>query len=63
MNDQYKEVTTPMSTASATSVSPPAMPRGTPVGGVITIIHEFLAFKLGEEEYGMDILRVQEIRS
>jgi len=39
------------------------MPRGTPVGGVITIIHEFLAFKLGEEEYGMDILRVQEIRS
>ncbi|MBT3068840.1 chemotaxis protein CheW [Rhodoferax sp. U11-2br] len=26
-------------------------------------ISEFLAFKLGEEEYGMDILRVQEIRS
>lgn len=24
---------------------------------------EFLAFKLGEEEYGIDILRVQEIRS
>jgi purine-binding chemotaxis protein CheW len=24
---------------------------------------EFLAFKLGDEEYGMDILRVQEIRS
>lgn len=26
-------------------------------------IREFLAFKLGDEEYGMDILRVQEIRS
>ncbi len=26
-------------------------------------ISEFLAFKLGEEEYGIDILRVQEIRS
>lgn len=26
-------------------------------------ISEFLAFKLGDEEYGMDILRVQEIRS
>lgn len=28
-----------------------------------TPIREFLAFKLGNEEYGMDILRVQEIRS
>ena len=28
-----------------------------------TSIPEFLAFKLGDEEYGMDILRVQEIRS
>lgn len=26
-------------------------------------IREFLAFKLGKEEYGIDILRVQEIRS
>jgi purine-binding chemotaxis protein CheW len=26
-------------------------------------ISEFLAFKLGQEEYGIDILRVQEIRS
>jgi purine-binding chemotaxis protein CheW len=26
-------------------------------------IREFLAFKLGDEEYGIDILRVQEIRS
>lgn len=28
-----------------------------------TNIREFLAFKLGNEEYGVDILRVQEIRS
>jgi purine-binding chemotaxis protein CheW len=28
-----------------------------------TAIREFLAFKLGSEEYGIDILRVQEIRS
>jgi purine-binding chemotaxis protein CheW len=26
-------------------------------------IREFLAFKLGDEEYGIDILRVQEVRS
>lgn len=30
---------------------------------VVTFIREFLAFKLGSEEYGIDILRVQEIRS
>jgi len=29
----------------------------------MTSIREFLAFKLGREEYGIDILRVQEIRS
>lgn len=29
----------------------------------ITDIREFLTFKLGSEEYGVDILRVQEIRS
>ena len=29
----------------------------------MTTIREFLAFKLGAEEYGIDILRVQEIRS
>ena len=32
-------------------------------GMAITSIREFLAFKLGAEEYGIDILRVQEIRS
>ena len=29
----------------------------------VTSLREFLAFKLGDEEYGIDILRVQEIRS
>jgi purine-binding chemotaxis protein CheW len=29
----------------------------------VSRIREFLAFKLGSEEYGIDILRVQEIRS
>jgi purine-binding chemotaxis protein CheW len=37
--------------------SPPANPNA------ITHLREFLAFKLGQEEYGIDILRVQEIRS
>jgi len=32
-------------------------------GAAPTAIREFLAFKLGAEEYGIDILRVQEIRS
>lgn len=42
---------------------------GTSAGGVVnggavtTSLREFLAFKLGAEEYGIDILRVQEIRS
>lgn len=34
-----------------------------PAQGVLTEIREFLAFKIGDEEYGVDILRVQEIRS
>ena len=33
------------------------------MAGAVTSIREFLAFKLGSEEYGIDILRVQEIRS
>lgn len=37
-----------------------ARPAGT---GSRLSISEFLAFKLGSEEYGIDILRVQEIRS
>ena len=35
----------------------------TPSAVAPTSIREFLAFKLGAEEYGIDILRVQEIRS
>ena len=34
-----------------------------PAAAVTTALREFLAFKLGAEEYGIDILRVQEIRS
>ncbi len=38
------------------------VPQGTSTDAP-TSIREFLAFKLGAEEYGVDILRVQEIRS
>lgn len=31
--------------------------------GALTPLREFLAFRLGSQEYGVDILRVQEIRS
>ena len=39
------------------------LPHATHAGTAATPIREFLAFKLGSEEYGIDILRVQEIRS
>jgi len=32
-------------------------------GRVLPDVHQFLTFRVGAEEYGMDILRVQEIRS
>ena len=38
-------------------------PSAAVVSMAATTIREFLAFKLGDEEYGIDILRVQEIRS
>lgn len=38
-------------------------PSQTASAVVSTNLREFLAFKLGAEEYGIDILRVQEIRS
>ncbi len=38
-------------------------PNSAPLGSAPTSLREFLAFKLGAEEYGIDILRVQEIRS
>ena len=39
------------------------LPHASHAGTAATPIREFLAFKLGSEEYGIDILRVQEIRS
>lgn len=45
--------------AIAGSASPPAAERFADAAN----LREFLAFKLGAEEYGIDILRVQEIRS
>jgi purine-binding chemotaxis protein CheW len=52
-----------MSTSTAAPERP--MSQQAPASGraVNTAISEFLAFKLGKEEYGIDILRVQEIRS
>jgi len=44
-------------TAASAAISPSA------VSATTTSLREFLAFKLGAEEYGIDILRVQEIRS
>ncbi len=37
-------------------------PTGQPAAGVDLVGQEFLAFTLGREEYGIDILKVQEIR-
>jgi purine-binding chemotaxis protein CheW len=39
------------------------LPQAIHAGTAAPSIREFLAFKLGSEEYGIDILRVQEIRS
>jgi purine-binding chemotaxis protein CheW len=47
------EVATRLKTATA---------RARVEGGASTPLREFLAFKLGDEEYGIDILCVQEIR-
>ena len=48
---------TVLNTATATAATAPGS------AAALTSIREFLAFKLGAEEYGIDILRVQEIRS
>ena len=48
-------------TATASPASHPRPGAGSPEA--VTSLREFLAFKLGSEEYGIDILRVQEIRS
>jgi purine-binding chemotaxis protein CheW len=49
-------------TSAASSGSSPAHGAAT-LASATTSLREFLAFKLGDEEYGIDILRVQEIRS
>lgn len=50
-----------------TSATRPSTTRLAPAPGtaqaVMTDLREFLAFKIGNEEYGVDILRVQEIRT
>ena len=40
-----------------------ANPADASTGGATSAAGEFLTFRLGDEEYGIDILRVQEIRS
>jgi len=52
-----------MNSASAQGSGQPALPHSQLMATTVTSIREFLAFKLGTEEYGVDILRVQEIRS
>ena len=49
-------------TPNTASGSSAAFNAATPASAT-TSLREFLAFKLGAEEYGIDILRVQEIRS
>ncbi len=41
----------------------PSFSRRAPASGAASAAAEYLTFRLGEEEYGIDILRVQEIRS
>ena len=48
---------------SHTTPENPSSRSATGLSSAVTSIREFLTFKLGKEEYGMDILRVQEIRS
>ncbi|PUA98896.1 purine-binding chemotaxis protein CheW [Acidovorax sp. 107] len=51
----------------AASATAPSTTRLAPAPGtaqsVMTELREFLTFQIGNEEYGVDILRVQEIRS
>jgi len=49
-------------TASA-SLQPASQAAAAAQAASAASVREFLAFKLGNEEYGIDILRVQEIRS
>ncbi|MBT9487110.1 MAG: chemotaxis protein CheW [Rubrivivax sp.] len=53
----------PVASATAAPVTAAAPDLATPIGGAMGGVNEFLTFRLGQEEYGIDILRVQEIRS
>ena len=52
-----------LQTAAPTGATPAPMATAAAAAAAVTALREFLAFKLGAEEYGIDILRVQEIRS
>jgi purine-binding chemotaxis protein CheW len=49
--------------AASTEQAHAAAASAVVLSATLNAIREFLAFKLGSEEYGIDILRVQEIRS
>ena len=52
-----------MNSSSTHSTAPKRGSAGAALSVAATSIREFLAFKLGNEEYGINILSVQEIRS
>ena len=54
-----------MDTLHDTSIAtaPAVQPAGAPVAPKAAVAGEYLSLRLGAEEYGIDILRVQEIRS
>ncbi len=52
-----------MSSLSTQQGAPNRSATGAALSDAVTNIREFLAFKLGSEEYGINILSVQEIRS
>jgi purine-binding chemotaxis protein CheW len=52
-----------MTVTSTTASGNPHVANAAALASATTTLREFLAFKLGDEEYGIDILRVQEIRS
>ena len=52
-----------MTVASHAAPSNSSAPTSAALASVNTSLREFLAFKIGVEEYGIDILRVQEIGS
>ena len=52
-----------MSLSTAASPGNASASNAAALAVAATSLREFLAFKLGAEEYGIDILRVQEIRS